>query len=217
MLQFFEKIEKYRQTSLYQIFQFRQEIKTFDDNSTSNDTSIILKHKTIAFQITVSRIKSRFRYENDIFVIRRNQVHVKISRVSSYSFIIDSNNRFIIDNQQINNNQFIIINSINTRETSVEKIIYEQFIKFNSIIVFMNSVFQVVITIVVSIVVIQIIESIKAEIRQKMQQINQRNQRNQLNHSIHLIHLKMTIMTMIIINFNQSILIFSIRFMTTNL
>ena len=108
MLRFFEKIEKYKQTFVYQNFQFKQEVKAFDDNLTFNDTSIILKRKTIAFQITVSRIKSRFEYENDIFVIERNQVHVKISRVLSYSFIIDSNNRFIIDNQQINNNQFII-------------------------------------------------------------------------------------------------------------
>ena len=104
MLRFFEKIEKYRQTSVYQNFQSKQEIKTSDDNSTFNDTSIISKRKTIASQIIASRIESRFRYENDIFVIKRNQVHVRIFRVSNYSSIIDSNNRFIIDNQQINNN-----------------------------------------------------------------------------------------------------------------
>ena len=176
MLRFFEEIEEYRQTSVYQNFQFRQEIRTFDDNSTFNDTSITLERKTVAFQITVSRIENRFQYEDDTFVIERNQIHVRISRVSSYSFIIDSNNRFIIDNQQISNNQFITSNSINIRETSVEKVIYEQSIKFNSIAVFMNSVLQVVITIVVSVVVTQVIESIRAEIRQKMQQTNQRNQ-----------------------------------------
>ena len=98
-LRFFEEIEKYKQTFIYQNFQFKQKINIFDDNSTFNNTSIILKRKTIAFQIIVSRIKSRFRYENDIFVIERNQVHVKISRVLNYSFIINSNNRFIIDNQ----------------------------------------------------------------------------------------------------------------------
>ena len=147
---------------------------------TSNDTSIILKRKTTAFQITVSRIESRFRYEDDIFVIERNQVHVKIFRVSNYSFITDSNNRFIIDNQQINNNQSIISNSTNTRETSVEKVIYEQSIEFNLIAIFMNSVFQVVITTVVSVVVIQAIENIKTEIRQKMQQVNQRNQQKSI-------------------------------------
>ena len=147
---------------------------------TSNDTSIILKRKTTAFQITVSRIESRFRYEDDIFVIERKQVHVRISRVSSYSFIIDSNNRSIIDNQSVNNNQFIINNSINTRETSIEKVIYERFIKSNSIIVFMNLALQVVITTVVSVVVIQAIENIKTEIRQKMQQVNQRNQQKSI-------------------------------------
>ena len=167
MLRFFEEIEEYRQTSVYQNFQFRQKIKAFDDNSTSNDTSIILERKTTAFQIIVSRIENRFRYEDDIFVIERNQVHVKISRVSNYSSIIDSNNRFIIDNQQINNNQSIISNSINIRETSIEKVIYEQSIKSNSIVVFMNLVLQVVITTVVSFVVIQTIESIRAKIRQK--------------------------------------------------
>ena len=138
--------------------------------------SIILKRKIIASQIIVSRIENRFRYEDDTFVIERNQIHVRISRVSNYSFIIDSNNRFIIDNQQINNNQFIINNSINTRETSIEKIIYEQSIKFNSITIFMNSTLQVVITTVVSVVVIQVIENIRTKIRQKMQQVNQRNQ-----------------------------------------
>ena len=106
-------------------------------------------------------------------MIERNQIHVKISRVLSYSFIIDSNNRFIIDNQQINNIQFIISNSTITRESSIEKIIYEQFIKFNSIIVFMNSILQTIITIVVNVVVIQTIENIKAKIRQEIQQINQ--------------------------------------------
>ena len=172
MLRFFEEIEKYRQTFVYQNFQSKSKIKAFDDNSTSNDTSIILERKTIAFQIIVSRIESRFRYEDDIFVIERNQVHVKIFRVSNYSFITDSNNRFIIDNQQINNNQSIINNSINTRETSIEKIIYEQFIEFNLIAIFMNSILQVVITTVVNVVVIQIIENIRAKIRQKMQQAN---------------------------------------------
>ena len=98
MLRFFEEIEKYKQTSVYQSFQSKSEIKAFDDNSTFNNTSIILKRKTIAFQIIVSRIESRFRYENDIFVIERNQVHVIISRVSNFSSIIDSNNRFTIDN-----------------------------------------------------------------------------------------------------------------------
>ena len=176
MLRFFEKIEEYRQTSVYQSFQSKSEIKAFDDNSTFNDTSIILKHRTTAFQIIVSRIESRFRYENDIFVIERNQVHVKISRVSSYSFIIDSDNRFIIDSQQVSNSLSIDSNSIITRETSVEKVIYDQSIESNSIIVVMNSAFQTIITTVVSVAVIQTIENIKAEIRQKMQQINQRNQ-----------------------------------------
>ena len=180
VLRFFEEIEKYRQTFVYQNFQFRQEIKTFDDNSTSNNTSIILERRTITSQIIVSRIESRFRYEDDIFVIERNQIHVKISRVSSYSSIIDSNNRFTIDNQQINNNQFIISNSTNTRETSIEKVIYEQSIKSNSITIFMRSALQVVITIVVSVVVIQAIENIKAKIRQKMQQTNQRNQQESI-------------------------------------
>ena len=175
MLRFFEEIEEYKQTFVYQSFQFKSEIKTSDDNSTFNDTSIILERKTIAFQIIASRIENRFRYEDDILVIERNQIHVRISRVSSYSSIIDSNNRFIIDNQQINNNQSIISNSTNTRETSVEKVIYEQFIEFNSIAIFMNSTFQVVITTVVNVVVTQAIESIRTEIRQKMQQANQRN------------------------------------------
>ena len=175
VLRFFEEIEEYRQTSVYQNFQSKSEIKTFDDNSTSNDTSIISKRRTVASQIIVFRIESRFRYENDILVIERNQAHVRIFRVSSYSSIIDSNNRFIIDNQQINNNQSIISNSTNTRETSVEKIIYEQSIEFNSIAIFMNSILQVVITTIVSVVVTQAIENIRAEIRQKMQQVNQRN------------------------------------------
>ena len=176
MLRFFEKIEKYRQTFVYQSFQFKSKIRTSNDNSTSNDTSIISKRKTIAFQIIVSRIESRFRYEDDTLVIERNQIHVKIFRVSSYSSIIDSDNRSIIDNQQVNNSLSIDSNSTITRETSVEKIIYDQSIESNSIIVVMNSALQTAITTVVSVVVTQTIESIRAKIRQKMQQINQRNQ-----------------------------------------
>ena len=176
VLRFFEEIEKYRQTSVYQSFQSKSEIRASDDSSTSSDTSITSKRRTAAFQITVSRIESRFRYENDILVIERNQVHVRIFRVSSYSSIIDSDNRSTIDSQQVSNSLSIDSNSTTTRETSVEKVIYDQSIKFNSITVVMNSVFQTAITTVVSVVVIQIIESIRAEIRQKMQQINQRNQ-----------------------------------------
>ena len=176
MLRFFEEIEEYKQTFVYQNFQSKSKVKASDDSSTFNDTSIISKRKTIAFQITVSRIESRFRYEDDTFVIERNQAHVRIFRVSNYSSIIDSNNRFTIDSQQVNNNLSIDSNSTTTRETSIEKVIYDQSIKFNSIVVVMNSVFQTVITTVVNVVVIQIIENIKAKIRQKMQQINQRNQ-----------------------------------------
>ena len=176
MLRFFEEIEKYRQTFVYQNFQSRSEIRAFDDNSTSNDTSIISERRIVAFQIIVSRIESRFRYEDDTFIIERNQTHVRISRVSNYSSIIDSNNRSIIDNQQISNDLFIDSNSTTTRETSIEKIIYDQSIEFNSIIVVMNSAFQTIITTVVSVVVTQTIENIRAEIRQKMQQINQRDQ-----------------------------------------
>ena len=176
MLRFFEEIEKYRQTSVYQSFQSKSEIRASDDSSTSSDTSITSKRRTAAFQITVSRIESRFRYENDTLVTERNQVHVRISRVSSYSSITDSNNRSIIDNQQISNSQSITSNSTNTRETSIEKVIYDQSIESNSIAVVINSALQTAITIVVSVVVTQTIENIKAEIRQKMQQINQRNQ-----------------------------------------
>ena len=99
---FFVATKKFRQTFAYQSFLFKTKSFAFDNNSIFNNSSIIsiiLKRKTIVFQVIVSRIKSRFRYENDILVIERNQIHVKIFRVFNYFLIIDSNHRFIIDNQ----------------------------------------------------------------------------------------------------------------------
>ena len=176
MLRFFEEIEEYRQTPVYQSFQSRSEIRAPDDSSTSSGTSITPERRTAASQITVSRIESRFRYEDDTFVAGRNQAHVRIPRASSYSPITDPDNRSTIDSQQASNSLPIGSNSATTRETSVEEVIYDQPIGSNPIAVAMDSALQAAITAAVSVAVTQAIEGIRAEIRQEMQQINQRGQ-----------------------------------------
>ena len=144
ILQFYQNIENYRQTFAFRNFVNRRSSfieNSKINNSTSERHSFIFEEQTSSI-FSIFRFAKRFYQINDIFISGKNQSIVNLSMKSSifrsfvkafnYSFIIDSNHRFTIDNQQIDDNQFINSNSITTRETSIEKIIYEQSIKSTS-------------------------------------------------------------------------------------
>ena len=107
----------------------------------------------------------------------RNQIHVKFSRVFNYFFIIDNqfDIRFSINNQIVNDNQFI--NSIVIRKISIEKVIYEQLIEFQSTIIIINdvninSIIQIVIIAIVIATMTQIFQQLNQQIQQQIQQID---------------------------------------------
>ena len=144
VLQFYQNIENYRQTFVFRSFVNRRSsfIESSEiSNSTSERHFFIFERQTSSI-FSIFRLAKRFYQINDISISEKNQSIVNLSmkssifrsfvRTFSYSFIIDSDHRFTIDSQQIDDNQSINSNSITTRETSIEKIIYEQSIKSTS-------------------------------------------------------------------------------------
>ena len=130
-----------RQSTIFQNFDYHKSIDSSIENSTINN-SILKRQFFISKKQTFTNFsifrRARFYQANDIFVSKRNQFTIRISRTFNYSFIIDSNVNNIVDqfdfnnqinNQFVNDNQFMNINSIIIRETLIEKTLYSTFIE----------------------------------------------------------------------------------------
>ena len=179
--QFHEITIEFKITIDYRNFLSKNEKINFDSNFNTfveSTNFIISKKSQIDENVSnVSRLVNRFRNENDIFVIEKNQIHIQThvrlstneSKNFNYSFIIQSN---IIVNQFDEQNES---NSFKIRKIFAKKVIYSLFIKSNSIIVSMNSILQTIIIVVVNVVIIQIINDISAKIRQMIRQTQQNN------------------------------------------
>ena len=183
--QFHEITVDFRITVDYRNFLSRDEKNNFDSNLNTfvKSMSFITSEKSQIDEnvFDASRLVSRFRNENDIFVVERNQTHIQTyvrlsaneSKVFNYSFIIQSSNTINQFDEQSESN------SLNTRKISAKKIIYSLLIESNSIVVSMNSTFQAIIIVVVNVVVTQTINDIRTEIRQEMQQTQQNNDQSE--------------------------------------
>ena len=179
--QFHQVTVEFKITVNYRNFLSKDEKDSLDSNLNTSVESMSLttsEKSQIDENISnASRLVSRFRNENDTFVVERNQTHIQThvrlstneSKTSSYSSITQSSNTVNQFDEQSESN------SLNTRETFAKKVIYSLFIESNSIVVSMNSALQAVIIVVVSVAVTQTINDIRTEIRQEMQQVQQNN------------------------------------------
>ena len=183
--QFHEITVEFRTTIDYRSFLSKDEKDNFDSsfNTFVKSMSFITSKRSQIDEnvFDASRLVNRFRNENDIFVVEKNQTHIQTyvrlstneSRVFNYSFITQSNNTV---NQFDEQNES---NSLNTRKTFAKKVIYSLLIKSNSIVVLMNSTLQAIIIVVVNVVIIQTINDIRAKIRQEIQQVQQNNDQSE--------------------------------------
>ena len=184
--QFYDDVQLYRQSQIYQNFVFKFIIiLLFVVNFTLSKFSTTSNRRSTTIDV------ANLRQIEKNFFITRKQSQIQLStRISSYSFIINSkiDINFInskIDNNFVETNHSNFVNYLNfanhtktTREISIKKIIYDQFLKSNLIIIIitmnvnLNSIVQTIITIVVSIVVTQVLQQFQQQLTQMQNQSN---------------------------------------------